>query len=308
VQPGSLVDANGDPVQNAQVGISPVPASLVMDMLPEGLLQHTFDITIQAPGGATFTTPAQLTLPNVFGAAPGTQLDILSFDHTTGRLVIDGTGTVSADGQTVTSDPGSGVTAPGWHGVTPPGTQNNPPCMLPSVFQNVTPDPVMAGVQDYFFTGDIKTDGSGVPLANAQTGKLIPNQFTLSFANAAQKLVAGQSDCSPVNASATPLIVTITTDGNQNTFLQGLPTQQTLVLFPQQQQNIVVNVKQLLTSSILSKAKADVLYGTKVHIQAYQQGLPDNTFGRQNYLHLSLSRRNRRQPHRWTRRFYKDNR
>ena len=77
MQPGSLVDADGNPVQNAQVGISPVPASLVMDMLPAGLLQHTFDITIQAPGGATFTTPAQLTLPNVFGAAPGTKLDIL---------------------------------------------------------------------------------------------------------------------------------------------------------------------------------------------------------------------------------------
>ncbi len=121
VQPGSIVDANGNPVQNAQVGISPVPASLVMDMLPPGLMQHTFDITIQAPGGATFTTPAVLTMPNVFGAAPGTKLNILSFDHTTGRLVIDGTGTVSADGKTVISDPGSGVTAPGWHGMTPPG-------------------------------------------------------------------------------------------------------------------------------------------------------------------------------------------
>ncbi len=121
VQPGSIVDENGNPVQNAQVGISPVPASLVMDMLPPGLMQHTFDITIQVPNGATFTTPAVLTMPNVFGAAPGTKLDILSFDHTTGRLVIDGTGTVSADGQTVVSDPGSGVTAPGWHGMAPPG-------------------------------------------------------------------------------------------------------------------------------------------------------------------------------------------
>jgi hypothetical protein len=121
VQPGSLFDANGNPVANPQVGISPVPASLVMDMLPPGLMQHTFDITIQAPGGSVFTQPATLTMPNVFGAAPGTKLDILSFDHTTGRLVIDGTGTVSADGQTVTSDPGSGVTAPGWHGMTPPG-------------------------------------------------------------------------------------------------------------------------------------------------------------------------------------------
>jgi hypothetical protein len=100
-----------------------VPPQIVMDMLPPGVMQHTFDITIQAPNAAKFTTPAVLTMPNVFNAAPGTQLDILSFDHTTGRLVIDGTGTVSADGQTVTSDPGTGVTAPGWHGMAPPGDE-----------------------------------------------------------------------------------------------------------------------------------------------------------------------------------------
>jgi hypothetical protein len=121
VAPGSLVDANGNPVTNAKVGISPVPPQLVMDMLPEGLLQHTFDITIQAPGGETFTTPAQLTMPNVLGLAPGEKTFILSFDHTTGRLVIDGTATVSADGQTIISDPGSGVTTPGWHGYTSAG-------------------------------------------------------------------------------------------------------------------------------------------------------------------------------------------
>ena len=33
---------------------------------------------------------------------PGTKLNFLSFDHTTGRLVIEGTATVSADGKYVT--------------------------------------------------------------------------------------------------------------------------------------------------------------------------------------------------------------
>ena len=47
-----------------------------------GLLQHTFDITIQAPGIATFTTPA-LTFPNAFHAPPGTKLNFLSFDRQT---------------------------------------------------------------------------------------------------------------------------------------------------------------------------------------------------------------------------------
>ena len=42
---------------NGQVGISTVPPELVRDMLPPGVLQHTFDITIQAPGVAAFNTP-----------------------------------------------------------------------------------------------------------------------------------------------------------------------------------------------------------------------------------------------------------
>ncbi len=117
VQPGSLVDENGAPVLNAQVGLATVPSALVMDMLPPGVLQHSFDITIQAPGGAVFTTPAQLTLPNVEGLAPGAKTYVLSFDHTTGRLVIDGTATVSADGKTVVTDPGSGIIQPGWHDI-----------------------------------------------------------------------------------------------------------------------------------------------------------------------------------------------
>ncbi len=125
VQPNSVVDANGNPVPNAQVGIAPVPASIVQDMLPAGLLQHSFDITIQAPGGSVFTSGASLTMPNVFGLAPGQKTYILSFDHTTGRLVIDGTATASADGKTVTSDADTTIMAPGWHGITPNGSNGN---------------------------------------------------------------------------------------------------------------------------------------------------------------------------------------
>ena len=121
VQPGTILDANGHVLTNPQIAISTVPPELVMDMLPPGLMQHTFDITIQAPGAAAFNTPLTMTFPNVFNAAPGTQLNFLSFDHTTGRLVIEGTATVSADGLSVTTDPGQGITKPGWHGVTPPG-------------------------------------------------------------------------------------------------------------------------------------------------------------------------------------------
>ncbi len=133
VQPGSAIGENGKALDNVQIGISTVPPELVRDMLPPGVLQHTFDITIQAPGVATFAEPLQITFPNVFNAAPGTKLNILSFDHTTGRLVINGTGTVSADGLTVVSDPDSGIRAPGWHSMTPPGSPGGgtPPPPIP---------------------------------------------------------------------------------------------------------------------------------------------------------------------------------
>ncbi|SEF48157.1 Ig-like domain (group 3) [Nitrosospira multiformis ATCC 25196] len=127
VPPGSAVGFDGKVLDDVKIGINTVPPELVRDMLPPGVLQHSFDITIQAPGVNTFTQPVQITFPNVFNAAPGTKLNILSFDHTTGLLVISGTGTVSADGKTVVSDEGSGVMAPGWHGMTPPGSPTNGP-------------------------------------------------------------------------------------------------------------------------------------------------------------------------------------
>lgn len=125
IQPGSLIGLDGQPLATGQVGISMVPPEMVREMLPPGLLQHTLDITIQAPGIAAFSTPMPMTAPNLFGAAPGTRLNFLSFDHTTGRLEIEGTGTVSADGLTVSTDPGMGVTHPGWHGWTPPGSETS---------------------------------------------------------------------------------------------------------------------------------------------------------------------------------------
>ena len=131
IQPGSLLDQHGNPLTTGQVGISTVPPELVRDMLPAGLLQHTFDITVQAPGITNFSTPAPMTFPNTFGAAPGSQLNFLSFDHTTGRLVIEGTATVSADGLSVSTDPGTGITHPGWHGLTPPGGPGGPTVLLP---------------------------------------------------------------------------------------------------------------------------------------------------------------------------------
>src|SRR5207253_10254798 len=145
----SLVGTDGRPVTNGIIGISTVPPEVVRDMLPPGVLQHTFDVTVQAPDIATFATPAPMTFPNVFNAPPGSKLNFLSFDHTTGRLVIEGTATVSADGLSVHTDPGTGITHPGWHGLTPPGGPNNPPCNPTAPHDiNVAPVPVTDGVHD----------------------------------------------------------------------------------------------------------------------------------------------------------------
>lgn len=124
VQAGSMVGMNGQPMTTGQVGVSVVPPELVKDMLPPGLLQLSFTITVQAPGVATFAAPVRMTFPNTYNAPPGTKLNFLSFDHTTGRLVIEGTATVSADGLYVRTDPGTGITHPGWHAVTPPGSNS----------------------------------------------------------------------------------------------------------------------------------------------------------------------------------------
>src|SRR5262249_32021087 len=159
-------------------------------------------------GTATFSEPASMTFPNVFNAAPGSKLDFLSFDHTTGRLVIEGTATVSDDGLSVHTDPGTGITHPGWHGLTPPGTKNDPPCD-PKAPHDIDVEPVAVkdGIHDYFF----KDDGG---------------MFRLSFGNAAQKQDPSKDPCDPVNVRATPLHVELTVGGIQDSFLTGLSSQQ----------------------------------------------------------------------------------
>ena len=115
VQPNTAIGADGQKMTNVQVGISTVPTSLIKDMLPTGVPQPLITITVQAPGVATFSTPITVSFPNVYNEPPGTKEIFMSFDHTTGRIEIEGTATVSADGQSVVTDPGVGITHPGWH-------------------------------------------------------------------------------------------------------------------------------------------------------------------------------------------------
>lgn len=158
VAAGSVVDGSGNPVA-VEVGIATVPPSMVMDMLPEGVLQHSFDITIQVRGvngeaidDPVFTTPAILEMPNTFGLAAGEKTFVLSFDHTTGRLVINGTATVSADGLSIVTDADSGILAPGWHGIAPGSRgrgQITAPCDPPGSDERAK----VAATADALYTG-----------------------------------------------------------------------------------------------------------------------------------------------------------
>ncbi|MEM7212559.1 MAG: Ig-like domain-containing protein, partial [Pseudomonadota bacterium] len=116
VQPGSMIDAQGNPIANPELGLAIVPSEMVVDMLPDGVPIPPLFLTIQGPDGGVFTEEAVLTIPNVFGLPPGDKTEFFSYDHQTGLLVINGVGTVSEDGTFIQTDPGSGILQPGWNG------------------------------------------------------------------------------------------------------------------------------------------------------------------------------------------------
>jgi hypothetical protein len=258
ILPGTLVGKGGQPLAQGQVGLSTVPPELVRDMLPPGVLQHAFDITIQAPGIETFSTPAPITFPNVYNAPPGTKLNLLSFDHTTGRLVIEGGMTVSTDGKTITSDPGTGIVHPGWHAPTPPGVRSDSPCD-PDAAHDVVVNPIprVLGVQNYFFVSD---DGG----------------FTLSFANLAGPLKPDKDPCDPANLRATALVIEVQADFKSfDTFLNGLWSFEKIWLQPGQFTTRPVALRKLLTPGNITSAKSNRLFGARVRLKGYRSDRPD---------------------------------
>ncbi|MFN9965151.1 MAG: hypothetical protein ACK52F_00065, partial [bacterium] len=82
-------------------------------------------VTIQ-PGEMVFTNPAPLSLPNLAGYAPGTEMDLWSINPVTGDFDDVGTGRVSADGTVINTISG-GIRNSSWHFFAPPApTPNNP--------------------------------------------------------------------------------------------------------------------------------------------------------------------------------------
>src|SRR5262249_9695885 len=172
-----------------------------------------------------------------------------SFDHTTGRLVIDGTATVSADGLSVHTDPGQGVTHPGWHGLPPPGTTTTMRCP-PTRPQFVQPfhdsDVGKVGIdKDYLFTMD------------GQAGQI-------SFAKFQTPLQQG-GPCQGANAVQAGIQFKITLDDNTAAqFLNGLQSQ-TFELKPGDTKNI--NFSTVALAPVLRTLAHDELFGVKVNVQ-----------------------------------------
>lgn len=272
IPPGIAVDVNGAPIVGGRVGVSTVPPELVREMLPPGLLQHTFDITIQAPGIDRFTSPIPMTFPNLAGAAPGTSLQFLSFDHTTGRLVIEGTGTVSADGLTVSTDPGNGITHPGWHGWIQESNDTGDyddsyqECSFDSSGGSgngegedacddlIDPIPHFPDLQNRLFVDD-------------------KDEFDLRFGNLAI----------PLGRGVRPLVVELTVDDEALQFLTGLETQ-TFELRSLQAKTLRVSVTDKLDA--LRFFDRDEFWGTRLHVKAYPKGKPQEVLWDQtNYIY-----------------------
>lgn len=119
----SLFNQEGQPY-TGQLSITTVPTELTPAALPEDL-RPDLVVTIQ-PGEMEFTNPAPLSLPNLAGYAPGTEMDLWSINPVTGAFDDVGTGQVSADGTVINTISG-GIRNSSWHFFAPPAPTPNDP-------------------------------------------------------------------------------------------------------------------------------------------------------------------------------------
>jgi YD repeat-containing protein len=111
VKAGTLMNQQGTPF-NGVLSITEVPVDRTPAALPD-VLAPDLVVTIQ-PGEMVFATPASLTLPNLAGHAPGTEMDLWSINPISGEFDNVGTGRVTADGELVETISG-GIRNSSWH-------------------------------------------------------------------------------------------------------------------------------------------------------------------------------------------------
>lgn len=116
VAKGSVTFSGGQ--REGYISATAVNASK-LPMTPPNGMQPKFIVTIQ-PTGALFDPPARLSLPNFDGYAPGSQVEMFSYDHDMEEFVTIGLGTVSEDSSVIKSNIGVGVIKAGWQGGSKP--------------------------------------------------------------------------------------------------------------------------------------------------------------------------------------------
>jgi len=118
VKAGSLRLFDGTEPDSAIISLNQVHFDKIPMPIPDGAAPP-MAWTLQ-PSGATFTTPVQITMPNMTGLPGGATMYFFSFNHDNNRFEIVSSGKVSADGLTMVTDPGSGISIAGWGGICPP--------------------------------------------------------------------------------------------------------------------------------------------------------------------------------------------
>src|SRR5271157_129157 len=122
VAPGSVTNPDGTPY-SGPLSLSQVHADRVPMAPPNGTAPAMAG-TLQPPG-LHFNPPVAVQFPNTSGLAPGTVVDIYSYDHDQMAWVSQGPARVSADGSVIVSDPGFGISKSGWHFPPPPPPPKN---------------------------------------------------------------------------------------------------------------------------------------------------------------------------------------
>jgi len=117
VAPHSVFNPDGT-AYSGPLSLSQVHADRVPMAPPHGSLPLIAG-TLQPPG-LHFNPPVTTQFPNTSGLAPGTVLDVYSYDHDQMDWVSQGPARVSADGSVILSDPGFGISKSGWHFPPPP--------------------------------------------------------------------------------------------------------------------------------------------------------------------------------------------
>ena len=115
IPPNTVKDENGNDY-TGMLSISEVPAGFTPAALPDNLGPGMV-VSIQ-PMGLTFAQPVPIIFPNFDNLTPGSEVNLWSLNHTTGKFFVAGIGQVSPDGSVIDTLQG-GIVETSWHLLLP---------------------------------------------------------------------------------------------------------------------------------------------------------------------------------------------